>query len=99
MLVLARRTEESITIGDSIVITVLGIEGDKVKLGITAPREVPIFRQEVYQAVQEQALLKARLEGQPEPASFKDLRQLLAAQAEEEPVTNSPAGEEKSALR
>jgi carbon storage regulator len=54
MLVLTRRIDESLTIGDSITITVLGIEGDKVKLGIKAPREITILRQEIYDAGTEQ---------------------------------------------
>lgn len=85
MLVLTRRTDESLTIGDSITITVLAIEGDKVKLGIAAPREIPILRQEIYQAVQEQNILKKRLEEGPEPESFQELRNLLAEQLGDDP--------------
>ena len=51
MLVLARKTDERIVIGDNIVITVVEIRGDKVRLGIEAPREVPVHRQEVYEAI------------------------------------------------
>ena len=43
MLVLTRRTDESLTIGDSITVTILGIEGDKVKLGIKAPGILPFY--------------------------------------------------------
>jgi carbon storage regulator len=84
MLVLTRRTDESLTIGDSITITVLSIEGDKVKLGIKAPREIPILRQEIYQAVQDQNRLEKRLVEGPEPDSFKNLRELLADQPSED---------------
>jgi carbon storage regulator len=49
MLVLTRHINESIAIGDSIVVTVLAIEGDRIKLGISAPREIQILRQEVIQ--------------------------------------------------
>lgn len=52
MLVLSRQRDESIIIGDSIVITVVDIRGDKVRLGIEAPKEVPVHRQEVYEAIQ-----------------------------------------------
>ena len=49
MLVLSRKCEQSLLLGDDIVVTVLGIEGDRVKLGIVAPRSVAVLRQEVYQ--------------------------------------------------
>jgi carbon storage regulator len=51
MLVLSRKCEQSLLLGDNIVVTVLGIEGDRVKLGIEAPRSVAVLRQEVYQQV------------------------------------------------
>ena len=52
MLVLSRRRDESIIIGDNIVITIVEIRGDKVRLGIDAPRNVTVHRQEVYEAIQ-----------------------------------------------
>ena len=52
MLVLSRQRDESIVIGDRIVITIVDIRGDKVRLGIEAPGEVPVHRQEVYEAIQ-----------------------------------------------
>ncbi len=52
MLVLSRQRDESIIIGDNIVITIVDIRGDKVRLGIEAPKEVPVHRQEVYDAIQ-----------------------------------------------
>ena len=52
MLVLSRKKNESIIIDDNIVITVVEVRGDKVRLGIQAPREVPIHRSEVYEAIQ-----------------------------------------------
>ena len=51
MLVLSRQRDESIMIGDNIVITVVDIRGDKVRLGIDAPKDVPVHRQEVYDAI------------------------------------------------
>jgi carbon storage regulator CsrA len=47
MLVLTRKKEQSIIIGDDVEIMVLGVSGDKVRLGITAPREIEVFRKEV----------------------------------------------------
>jgi len=52
MLVLSRQRDESIFIGDHIKITVVDIRGDKVRLGIEAPTEIPVHRQEVYEAIQ-----------------------------------------------
>ncbi len=51
MLVLSRKKNESIIINDRIKVTVVEIRGDKVRLGIEAPREVPIHRSEVYEAI------------------------------------------------
>jgi len=48
MLVLTRKTNQSIMIGDEIEVSVLAVSKDKIRLGITAPREVPVFRKEVY---------------------------------------------------
>jgi carbon storage regulator len=52
MLVLSRRTEQSFKLGDDITITVLGVEGDRVKLGIQAPRSVVVLRQELFDQIQ-----------------------------------------------
>lgn len=52
MLVLSRHRDESIVIGTDVVITVVDIRGDKVRLGINAPNNVPVHRQEVFEAIQ-----------------------------------------------
>ena len=54
MLVLTRKTNQSIMIGDEIEITVLAVSRDKIRLGITAPRDVPVFRKEVYLSIKEE---------------------------------------------
>ena len=51
MLVLSRQRDETIMIGDDIEVTVVDIRGDKVRLGITAPREISVHRKEVYDAI------------------------------------------------
>lgn len=84
MLVLTRRIDESIAIGDNIIVTVLAVDGDRVKIGISAPREVNILRQEVFQAIQEQRKLQEHLAQTPEPDTFDELRKLLAEDGEEE---------------
>ncbi|RIK82598.1 MAG: carbon storage regulator [Planctomycetota bacterium] len=55
MLVLSRQRDESIIIGDNVVVTIVDIRGDKVRLGIEAPKEVPVHRQEVYEAIRREA--------------------------------------------
>ncbi|MGU3471502.1 carbon storage regulator CsrA [Paenibacillus sp. D51F] len=56
MLVLSRRKGEAIIIQDHIEIIVVGVEGDTVKLGISAPREVDVYRKEVYEAIKQSNL-------------------------------------------
>jgi carbon storage regulator len=54
MLVLTRKSNQSIMIGDDIEVSVLSIMGEKVRIGIQAPRDVPVFRKEVYLEIQEE---------------------------------------------
>jgi len=61
MLVLSRQRDESIIIGDNIVVTIVDIRGDKVRLGIDAPGEIPVHRREVYEAIQRENLRASRL--------------------------------------
>jgi carbon storage regulator len=77
MLILARRIGESIMIGDQIEISIVDIKGDQVKVGIKAPPQVKVYRQEVYTAIQEENRAAAaaapqnlpRLEGLIPPAA------------------------------
>jgi carbon storage regulator len=62
MLVLSRQRDESIVIGENVVVTIVDIRGDKVRLGIEAPGEVPVHRQEVYEAIQRENLRKSQLQ-------------------------------------
>lgn len=52
MLVLSRQRDESIMIGDDVEITIVDVRGDKVRLGITAPKTIPVHRREIYDAIQ-----------------------------------------------
>ena len=64
MLVLSRQRDESIIIGDNIVVTLVDIRGDKVRLGIDAPTEIPVHRREVYEAIQRENQRASQLEPQ-----------------------------------
>jgi carbon storage regulator len=59
MLVLSRHRDESIIIGDDIVVTIVDIRGDKVRLGINAPAHVSVHREEVYEAIQREGSHRA----------------------------------------
>lgn len=58
MLVLSRQKDESIVIGDDVEITIVDVRGDKVRLGITAPKNIPVHRREVYDAIQREKATK-----------------------------------------
>ncbi|MCA8986875.1 MAG: carbon storage regulator CsrA [Planctomycetaceae bacterium] len=63
MLVLSRQRDESIMIGDQIKITIVDIRGDKIRIGIDAPANVAVHREEVYQAIKNQAEAPGQQEG------------------------------------
>lgn len=69
MLVLSRQRDESIMIGDDVEIVIVDVRGDKVRLGITAPREIPVHRREIYDAIQRE---KAQKAGGETPAPGSD---------------------------
>ncbi len=72
MLVLSRKVNQSVVIGNRIFVKVLSIQGDQVKLGIEAPKEIPVHRQEVFDAI-----LRENLEA-AQKASIEDLEQLAS---------------------
>ncbi|QTS84060.1 carbon storage regulator CsrA [Coxiella endosymbiont of Amblyomma nuttalli] len=61
MLILTRRVSESVIVGDDVKVTVLGVKGNQVRLGIDAPKEISIHREEIYERIQQERLTK--LEG------------------------------------
>jgi len=60
MLVLSRKKNESVMIGDNIEVKVIAIEGDQVRIGIEAPRDIQVYRREVYLAIQEENKLASK---------------------------------------
>ena len=59
MLILTRRIGEAVIIGDEISVTVLSINGNQVRVGVNAPRDVPVYREEIYERVKRNAAEKA----------------------------------------
>lgn len=74
MLILTRRVGETIVIGDDVIVTVLGIKGNQVRIGINAPKDVSVHREEIYQRIQQEKSPNAAsspapaVEVQPAPA-------------------------------
>ena len=73
MLVLTRSKDESIMIGDGVIITVVDIRGDKVRLGIDAPKETVILRREIYESIRRENLDAQR----QRPEDLGDLNNLI----------------------
>ena len=73
MLVLTRKSNQSIMIGDDIEVTVLSIIGDKVRIGIQAPRDIPVFRKEVYLEIQQERAAELAGAGAEVDAALQEL--------------------------
>jgi carbon storage regulator len=71
MLVLSRQRDETIMIGDNIEVTIVDIRGDKVRLGITAPKEITVHRKEVYDAIRRENREAAQLRPEDVPGVNK----------------------------
>ena len=80
MLVLSRQRDQSIMIGDDVEITIVDVRGDKVRIGINAPREVSVHRKEVYEAIRREAQATAKpgtrgtAAGKPRTTAWSTLR-------------------------
>ena len=70
MLVLTRKPNESIMIGDQIELTILSVSGEKVRIGVEAPREIPVYRKEIWLAIREQDV-------SPDPSAREDVNEAL----------------------
>jgi carbon storage regulator len=91
MLVLSRQRDETIMIGDDIEVTVVDIRGDKVRLGINAPREISVHRKEVYDAIRREN----RAAAQVKPEDVSGVGKITPTQTPGAPAPKAPDKEEK----
>ena len=93
MLVLSRQRDESIMIGDDVEIIIVDVRGDKVRLGITAPKCIPVHRREIYDAIQREKAEKKEPQKQQgqEPQAKKDEKSREQQKQEtHQPPTENP---------
>ena len=82
-MVLSRQKDESIIIGDDVEVTIVDVRGDKVRLGINAPRSISVHRKEIYEAIQREKAEKAAQEAAAEKTSAE-------GEPEAEPEAHTP---------
>jgi carbon storage regulator len=85
MLVLSRQRDESIMIGDDVEIIIVDVRGDKVRLGITAPKNIPVHRREIYDAIQREKTEKKESDTQPEKEPQAKKQKKSGQKQEQEP--------------
>ena len=90
MLVLSRQRDESIMIGDDVEIIIVDVRGDKVRLGITAPKNIPVHRREIYDAIQREKTEKKESDTQPEKEP-QAKKQKKSGQQQEQETPEQPS--------
>lgn len=95
MLILTRRPGERVVIGDEILVTVMGVSGHTVRLGIAAPEGIPIYREEIWLAVKEENRAAAAADANALPTAPPGEPLAPPAAPQQEPATE-PAGENPS---
>ena len=97
MLVLSRQKDESIVIGDDggIEIVIVDVRGDKVRLGITAPKEIPVHRREIYDAIQREKAEAKAAEEKVEKAAEKQPEEEAHSEVENESAETAEAAVKK----
>jgi len=90
MLVLSRQRDESIMIGDDVEITIVDVRGDKVRLGITAPKKIPVHRREIYDAIQ-----REKKEKEAQEQSANETQEKPKKAAEQQAPEEAPEGAKK----
>jgi carbon storage regulator len=86
MLVLTRKSNQSIMIGDDIEVSVLSIMGEKVRIGIQAPRDIPVFRKEVYLEIQQERADESAGQAVVAPVLTSEVDDALRAIGDAEPA-------------
>lgn len=77
MLVLSRRKDETIMIGDEVEVTIVDIKGDTIRIGINAPRSVAVHRKEIYEAIKAENLAAAKQQDVPQAGALGNVANLL----------------------
>lgn len=85
MLVLSRQRDESIMIGDDVEITIVDVRGDKVRLGITAPKSIPVHRREIYDAIQREKAEAKKADEQPQKPARRQPEKSAQQHTEKDP--------------
>jgi carbon storage regulator len=85
MLVLSRQRDESIMIGDDVEIIIVDVRGDKVRLGITAPKSIPVHRREIYDAIEREKAEKKRAQKAKEESQEEKPQETQAETTTEDP--------------
>ena len=73
MMVMSRQRDESIMIGDNVEVVIIDVRGDKVRLGITAPKSIPVHRREIYDAIQREKSHAKECRSQPRDVQINEL--------------------------